>query len=364
MKKISVSEAKDSMVLGRDVVSLDKTKVLLARGAELDEVKIILLKREGIETIYIRSDEEIGHYASGEDAVAFSFDVTEESTQTKKMTAEEKSIRLDEIVTDMLEDCRNGKRLDRGQLSIAVDILMEEVSDGSNLFGLLRREDNINRYLINHSINVAIISIALSKWLRYSKVDQRNIALAGLLHDVGKVKISNIILDKPGKLTPSEFEIMKKHTTYGYNILKDTIGIGKSVLYGVLQHHEREDGSGYPLRLKGNQIHEYGKIIAISDVYDAMTTTKIYKQKENPFSVQEEIQREAFSRLDPGMTYVFLKNVSKLYIGKKALLSNGEQGEIVYINPSTPTKPVIRVREDYYVDLGVKKDITVKEMID
>lgn len=363
MKKILVSEAVEEMVIGRDVISNDKEKVLLARGAELDEVKIILLKREGIEYIYIRTEEEVTKYEGVEDAFAFSIDVSE-SNEPKKLTVVEKALVIEDIVLQTLEDARNGKKLDRTLISSAVDLLMEEVSDGSNLFGLLRRDEGHNRYLINHSINVAIIAVALSKWLKYSKIDQRNIALAGLLHDLGKVKISNLILDKPTKLTANEFDLMKKHTTYGYNIIKDAVGINKGVLYGILQHHEREDGSGYPLRLKGSQIHEYAKIIAISDVYDAMTSNKIYKQKENPFSVQEELEAESFSKLDPGMVYVFLKNLSKLYIGKRVLLSNLEQGEIVYINPNMPTKPVIKIRDDYYVDLSIKRDIKVKEMID
>lgn len=212
-------------------------------------------------------------------------------------------------------------------------------------------------------MNVSIISIALGNWLHYSLGDLRLLAMSGLLHDLGKMKISNMILDKPGKLTPKEFEIMKKHPLYGYNYLKDAIGISKIVTNAVLQHHEREDGSGYPLKIKGDQIHPYAKILAIADVFDAITSNKSYSEKKNPFYAQEIIQSDSFSKLDPGICYTFLKNLSKMYIGKAVLLTDGTIGEIVYIHANAPTRPVIKVDEENYVDLSTNRSIDVQEMI-
>jgi len=164
-------------------------------------------------------------------------------------------------------------------------------------------------------------------------------------------------------LTPKEFEIMKKHPLYGYNYLKDAIGISKIVTNAVLQHHEREDGSGYPLKIKGDQIHPYAKILAIADVFDAITSNKSYSEKKNPFYAQEIIQSDSFSKLDPGICYTFLKNLSKMYIGKAVLLTDGTIGEIVYIHANAPTRPVIKVDEENYVDLSTNRSIDVQEMI-
>src|SRR5690606_2276026 len=104
---------------------------------------------------------------------------------------------------------------------------------------------------------------------------------------------------KPGRLTEDEYDLVKNHTIFGYNLLNETVGISKNIAFGALQHHEREDGSGYPLGLDSKKIHEFAKIIAVCDVYNAMTTERVYKGKQSPFLVAEQIFRDSFCTLDP-----------------------------------------------------------------
>lgn len=377
MKKIKVEDASVGMIIGRDVISHDRNTVLLTRGTELDQNKIYLLLRDEIDRIYIRTEAEVAdNFGEEDDDFAIEIDVSENEDQNRprpklrKPKVEEKKEKIQynykdvrEMISHVYSDVRMGKKLDRALITNAVDFLIAEVRETNHLFGVLKRSEDPKDYLINHIMNVSIISIALGNWLHYSLGDLRLLAMSGLLHDLGKMKISNMILDKPGKLTPKEFEIMKKHPLYGYNYLKDAIGISKIVTNAVLQHHEREDGSGYPLKIKGDQIHPYAKILAIADVFDAITSNKSYSEKKNPFYAQEIIQSDSFSKLDPGICYTFLKNLSKMYIGKAVLLTDGTIGEIVYIHANAPTRPVIKVDEENYVDLSTNRSIDVQEMI-
>ncbi|MCT4661946.1 MAG: HD-GYP domain-containing protein [Tissierellales bacterium] len=361
MKRIKVESAEDGMILGRDVLSADRESVLMTRNTVLDEIKIILLKREEIDTIFVRSEAEVLNQMQKDDDFAVAISIDEDDEHPK--TTLEKRIRMEEIVRNLYEDARMSKKLDRASVTEAIDYIVEEVKDANNLFEIIKKNEDPKDYLVYHTINTSTIAVVIGNWLHYSKNDLRLLAMAGLLHDLGKMKISNMILDKPGKLTDKEFEVMKKHPMYTYNYLKDAIGMNKAVLNAVIQHHEREDGSGYPLKLKGDQIHPYAKILAIADVFDAITANRSYKEDENPFYAQEVIQSDSFSKLDPGICYTFLKNLSKLYIGRAVMLDDGTIGEIVYIHANAPTKPVIKVDENTYIDLSANSKLHVKEMI-
>lgn len=360
MKRIKVESAEDGMILGRDVLSEDRERVLLTRNTVLDELKIILLKKEEIDTIFVRLEAEVLEKAREDDDFAVAIEIKDEE---HPKTTLEKRIRLEEIVKILYENARMSKKLDRAIVTEAIDYIVEEVKDANNLFEIIKKNENPKDYLIYHTINTATIAVVIGNWLHYSKNDLRLLAMAGILHDLGKMKISNMILEKPGKLTDKEFEVMKKHPMYTYNYLKDAIGMNKAVLNAIIQHHEREDGSGYPLKLSGAQIHPYAKILAIADVFDAITANRSYKEDENPFYAQEVIQGESFSKLDPGICYTFLKNLSKLYIGRAVMLDDGTIGEIVYIHANAPTKPVIKVDDNNYIDLSANSKLHVKEMI-
>ncbi len=166
-----------------------------------------------------------------------------------------------------------------------------------------------NEYSFKHSLNVAIIAGIIGKWLGYTRGELKDIILAGLLHDVGKTLIPVEILNKPGKLSVKEMDIAKQHSFRGYNLLQELADISREVKIAVFQHHERLDGSGYPLGLIEDQISVFSKIIAIADMFDAMTNERVYRSKMSLFFAVQTIVDDMNHKLDPIIGKVFLKNI-------------------------------------------------------
>jgi putative nucleotidyltransferase with HDIG domain len=219
-----------------------------------------------------------------------------------------------------------------------------------------------DEYTYTHSVNVSLLSMLIGKWLKLDYYSIKSLVSAGLLHDIGKGKISPDILNKPGALTDDEFEEIKKHPAYGYQIAEKIPEVSDDILKAILMHHEREDGSGYPLGLKSEQIHDFAKIVAVADVYDAMTSNRAYRTMICPFDVIESIEKDNFGTLDHRVVSVFLKNIASYYMGDFVKLSNGDIGEIVYINPFNISKPIIRAANSY-IDLSNEKKLKILELI-
>ncbi len=155
---------------------------------------------------------------------------------------------------------------------------------------------------------------------------------------------------------------MKSHPVIGYKILDNVNELDSQVLHGILFHHERMDGTGYPLGLKGEKINLFSRIIAIADTFDAITATKTYCEKKSPLKAVEEIQANSFNQLDPYICQIFVNNIIEYYSGREIRLSNEQVGNIVYINPIEITKPLVRCENEYH-DLSVESDIEVVELL-
>ena len=224
---------------------------------------------------------------------------------------------------------------------------------------LLKRKDDYN---LNHSLAVSTLAASMGKWLGYSREEIEELAIAGLFHDIGKLKIDDEIINKPADLTEEEFEIMRKHPFYSSQILSASGKFSEDIILGVLQHHEKADGSGYPNKVTGDRIHRYARIISICNTYHYLTSRRLYNDKESPLKVADYIRGGSFSFLDPQMTQVFLKNIATFYVGNKVVLSTGEIGIIIYIHPQDKTRPVVKVA-DKFIDFLVEKDIEVVDII-
>ena len=146
--------------------------------------------------------------------------------------------------------------------------------------------------------------------------------MAGLLHDVGKSQIPNEILNKKGQLTDAEFEIMKRHTVYGYEIIKNYKEVSFDVKRAVIMHHEKEDGTGYPFKIKGNQKNLYSKILTVADIFDAMTSERVYKERQTPFTAFKELENVGFDTVDPKVMMVLFENMPSYYVGSKVKMKN------------------------------------------
>lgn len=233
-----------------------------------------------------------------------------------------------------------------------------EVQEDINIIKCLNSIKDADEYTYSHSINVAFYSMLICKWLGLSETEILRVIEAALLHDIGKIKIESTVLNKKGKLTPDEFETIKKHTVYGYEILKSLKNISKDERLAVLMHHEKEDGSGYPFGAKGDKINRFAKIISIADVYDAITSDRVYKKRNTPFEAFQFFQISGIRYFDLIIMKEFLSHISALYIGFKVRLSSGDIGQIVYIPPFNITEPIVQVNSNY-IDLSKNSDIKI-----
>lgn len=241
---------------------------------------------------------------------------------------------------------------------------MELFQNDGNTFSFFNMMQNMRQYddlTYAHCINVSLISNVLANWLHMSQEEIEMATLCGLFHDIGKLSIPDAIIKKPGKLTDQEYAIVKKHTIEGYNILKNQ-KIHDHIKNTALMHHERCDGTGYPLGIGADRIDKYAKIVSIADVYDAMTAARVYRGPLCPFSVIEIFEKEGLQKYETEYILCFLENVVLTYMNNRVKLSNGMEGDIVYINRQILSKPMIKCG-DQFIDLSVDKDISIIEII-
>lgn len=227
---------------------------------------------------------------------------------------------------------------------------------------LYRKFNEVEDYLFHHSIFVGIFSYMIAKSSQFPSKDTIQIMMAGLLHDIGKLKLDPGLLKKPDKLNTEEFDEIKKHPVIGYNILKNTPGLNEGVLLAALQHHEREDGSGYPLSFAADTIHMYAKIVAIADIFHAMSSNKIYKKGLSPYLVMEQILNDSFGKLNPTLVRNFVQQQAQFSIGTRVRLSNNEEGEIVFHDPSNPTRPWVNI-QGRIINLSQDRTLVIDEIL-
>lgn len=217
--------------------------------------------------------------------------------------------------------------------------------------------------IYRHSVNVAALSYLIGKWCGYDEKDLNKLISASILHDFGKSKINQDILNKKTPLTKEDFEIIKTHPKLSYEEVKKVPYISQDVLYGILMHHERCDGSGYPLGLKGPQISDYAKIIAIADVFDAINSNRLYKKKRKPFEALKLIKEEGIKgKLDFSICNNFLNGLSNFYVGQDVLLSNKEECKIIQMNINEIDRPLLLGNLNF-IDLSKEKDLFILEIL-
>ncbi len=240
--------------------------------------------------------------------------------------------------------------------------ILSEGRNGAHILEMLHGIRNYDDMTYVHSLNVSLICNVFAGWLKLSEEDTRVLTLCGLLHDIGKLLIPKEIISKAGKLTPAEFEIIKTHSTRGYEALK-AHKLDSRILNAAWMHHERCDGSGYPQGLKGDQIADFAKIVAIADVYDAMTSDRNYRNRICPFRVVEEFEKDGFLKFDPGYLLIFLEHVVESYLHNIVRLNDGREGEVIMINKLSLSRPVIKLSATEYVDLSKNRKLFITEII-
>jgi putative nucleotidyltransferase with HDIG domain len=357
MKRLPTSQLVPGMIVSQDVLSIDH-QMIFPRDTVLTDKLISKLEMYAVMTVYVKKDvlptENPVQPVSTEPSYSTWIKSTKEfqifqanydvEVETFKKTLNEVVSRNTDIdVYAMLQDALAITSKETGKISI---------------LDMLQNMRNYDDTTYAHCLNVGLICNVFSKWLKFTP-DQTEMATAcGLFHDIGKLLVPNSIITKPGKLSDLEFLEVKKHPQMGYQLLRSK-HVADHICNAALMHHERCDGSGYPLRLKRDQIDNYAKIVAIAEVYDAMTASRVYRGPMCPFQVIEIFESEGIQKYDVHYVMTFLENVASTYLHNRCRLTDGRVGDIVFINKNQLSRPVIHCGNDY-VDLATLPEVSVE----
>lgn len=365
MKRVSTSDLVPGMVTAEDVYTFNN-QLILPRGLVLTDKSITKLEFYSIITIRI----EDGNDAEEDEVeVPTTLDVDDNSSYSERIKKSPEFIefkkRFDEEIPKfklLLEAAAEDKRpvnLD-SMYDFAADLLQSD-NGYLNVFDMLHNMRQYDDMTYAHSINVSLICNVFARWLHMSEEDTKMATLCGLLHDIGKVSVPEEIIAKPDRLTDSEFAIVKKHTLEGYNALR-RYPIPECIMNTALMHHERCDGTGYPFGITNSKIDPYAKMVAIADVYDAMTSARVYRGPMCPFAVIEIFENEGLQKYDTQYIMTFLENIVNTYMLHRVRLSDGRTGEVVFINRNHLSKPTIKSGSEF-IDLTKCPGVTIEAII-
>ena len=349
MRLISTNVLKENMVIGRTIWN-EAGHPLLQKNAVITEGIIRRLKNLNIMYVYI------------EDSISRGIEVEE----TVSAVVRHKAVNQIRNSFEKVKEAK-GKQasflLDQNSKMIVsiVDELLNAISNNNEMRMILSDAYIYDEYLYQHSFQVTLYSIAIAKELGYSYEDQRIIGIGALLHDVGKLVIPQDIIKKPGKLTEEEFEEIKLHTKYGFDILRNLHSVSLLVAHCAYQHHERLDGSGYPRGIKGGEIHPYAKIIGVADVFDAITSNRVYRAKKLPSEALAIIEASSGIGFDKTIVEAFKRIVIKYPNGTVLQLSDMRRGVVARQNPKNSTRPFVRVFEENNQLLAATYEISLED---
>lgn len=341
-------------------------RILIARGALLDDYLIIALRRLGISGVYIREGkEEIDHsleMAEDEKTAPVVLEKIEKlkvPDRTKVTLSESVRARVADGVSYLYRNTES-KDFVNTTNSIADD-LMQAINENDAIAVDITALKVSDEYTFKHSVDVATMAMIIAKKTGMPRQEIYDIGVTGLLHDIGKSKIPNELLNKPGKLTDEEFAIMKLHPIYGYRILEHNQALTDTIKLGVLQHHEKINGKGYPMGVDGDQISRFAKIITVVDIYDALVTERPYKLGFSPRDAVEMIMAMT-AELDLDALKGFLRSVILYPVGTTVELSNGERARVVENYEEAILRPkVVGLKTGRVYDLA--KDLSCANII-
>ena len=367
LKKIKITQLQKGM----HIVNIDRSWInhpfLSKKKTITSDKQILKLKEYGIDEVYIDTDKgldlsdqpspalpdrsekpdtnkiesEIDNNAPAHDYTPVSVlkpEVPFEEEIKKARVIQKKALT---VVKDFMRDIRVGKNIEPARATNVVNAMIDSIfRNHEALFSLTRIKD-YDDYTFVHCINVSVLSLAIGRQLNFSRMDLQELGVGALLHDLGKMRIPNKILNKPGKLTQQEFNEVKRHPEYGMEILEKSRGISRRAKLISLQHHERHDGSGDPAGLTGDEIDRYSRLVAIVDVYDAVTSVRCYKNSMPPHEGIKIIYQGSQKEFSKEMVDKFIEAVGIYPVGTLVQMDTGEIGIVFATNPKNLLRPKV-----------------------
>ena len=367
--KIKTAFAKPDMVIGKDIYS--STDYLIAgEGTILTDRMITRLKFYSVDEIYVLTPESLRKKGATKPAVDKKPAVVPETSYVSRVKASpEFKIFTQNFYSSFVSYKEQVNAIVQNNAPLNTECLLKDISkifaackNPTSLLDMMMAIRNLDDATYVHSINVALICNLFAHWLQLDEKETDNLTLAGLLHDIGKMMIPAEIIKKPGKLTPAEFDVIKEHPTLGYKLLLKH-KVSPRIALAALQHHERCDGSGYPGALTSGKIDSYAKIVAIADVYDALTANRVYRGPICPLEVVGIMQSEGLIIYDPKYLITFLDQIMYSYLNYTVKLSNGETGRIIMMQRNQLDKPVIALSGDRFIDLRDESDLSIIDVV-
>ena len=373
LKAFAVRSLLPEMLIGRTVYDGETEIVLVEGGTVLDRETINLLKEKEIASVYVDEDS-ILTAVQKEKAAKAAAEPDFEGSVTP-----ERDVKLDDKYAEnyryvygemekLFQQAAVTGKLDMEILQpvMASGRLRDLYKEGATAVSMIYSMNQDGDYNLHHCVHLAILGGLMAKWMGLNGIDRQNLVLAGLFLDIGKQFIEKDLLEKKGRLTEEEFDILKNHVVDSFKLLESSDLSGRAdLMNGVIQHHERNDGSGYPSRLEGDQISTFGKVLAVLDSYDAMASSRTYAEKRSPFEVFKILYADVLDgKLDSEYAVLFMRKLNAALNGCWLRLSDGTAGRIVYIDESRVTAmPVVQLVDGGFIDLNTVKDITVVEIM-
>ena len=333
---VSINYLYDGIVIQEDVYDADAVLLLIKRGSTLSSKDIERIKNinAGRDTIHVSSH-----------TYKTLIDQDPSITQVSRREMEDTTgyTTVKDETFELLDKIANKKSVKQEALYSVSEELSNrlEVTNPSTIIALINALAPVDEYLQRHCINVSLLNGLLGRWLGLPKRDIDKLILVGLLHDCGKALIPPRVLNAPRKLTIIEFEVIKMHPIYTFDLLAE---FPKSVRFASRGHHEKVNGTGYPDRLATEKIPFEARITAVSDIYDAMVSQRAYKKPNSPFWILSMLNKLKDSDLDANLVKVFNENMPLELINKPVMMSNGLVGIVRSFDPNDLEFPMIEIR--------------------
>jgi len=356
--RVKISELQEGCILTEDVMSLTNRPIIPSKTILTQELiqylKAFLISEVTVQRTLVNGTPFIPSEIIEEENVEELADV---------------NIIFTELFLEAVRDYK--KEFSKWQSGLPLDItkvrailipLIETLDNHAEEIFFLHHLSTEKEYLYQHSVAVALLSAFLGKKLNYQQGDIVQLALAGCLADCGMAKVPARLINKNDALSSAEYEEIKNHPTYSYQMIQGSNLLRDDAKIAIYQHHERLDGSGYPRGDK--KIHRFAKVIAVADTFHAMTSARLYRQKQSPFKVLEMIMEDSFGKFDLSVIKALQSGLMNFSIGSKVKLSDGEMAEILFIEEKSPTRPLIKIIDtNEIVQLEKHRNIYIEEVV-